>query len=110
MPQSPARTKSWWNPKGYFTEHEQKIIVNSEGRHVQPTRSDSPSNLGMHQRLRYVAALRPRSSLRPAKIPCQPISHVVLPWTGFQRHRDQPSVHSIYRRLLHHDACDHSVQ
>lgn len=29
MPQSPARTKSWWNPKGYFTEHEQKIIVNS---------------------------------------------------------------------------------
>ena len=29
MPQSPARTKSWWNPKGYFTEKEEKIIVNS---------------------------------------------------------------------------------
>ncbi|KAF5624550.1 mfs general substrate transporter [Fusarium sp. NRRL 52700] len=29
MPQSPARTKSRWNPKGYFTEHEQKIIFNS---------------------------------------------------------------------------------
>lgn len=29
MPQSPARTKSWWNPKGYFNEKEEKIIVNS---------------------------------------------------------------------------------
>lgn len=29
MPQSPAKTKSWWNPKGYFTEREVKIIVNS---------------------------------------------------------------------------------
>ena len=29
MPQSPARTKSWWNPKGYFTEKEQKMIVNA---------------------------------------------------------------------------------
>ena len=29
MPQSPARTTSWWNPKGYFTEKEVKIIVNS---------------------------------------------------------------------------------
>ncbi|KAL1849408.1 hypothetical protein Daus18300_013290 [Diaporthe australafricana] len=29
MPQSPARTKSWWNPQGYFTETEEKIIVNS---------------------------------------------------------------------------------
>lgn len=29
MPQSPAKTKSWWNPKGYFTEKEEKIIVNS---------------------------------------------------------------------------------
>lgn len=29
MPQSPARTKSWWNPKGYFNEKEQKVIVNS---------------------------------------------------------------------------------
>lgn len=29
MPQCPAKTKSWWNPKGYFTEREEKIIVNS---------------------------------------------------------------------------------
>lgn len=29
MPQSPARTKSKWFPKGYFTEREEKIIVNS---------------------------------------------------------------------------------
>ena len=29
MPQSPAKTKSWWFPKGYFNEKEQKIIVNS---------------------------------------------------------------------------------
>jgi hypothetical protein len=29
MPQSPAKTKSWWCPKGYFNEKEQKIIVNS---------------------------------------------------------------------------------
>lgn len=29
MPTSPARTKSWWNPKEHFTEKEQKIIVNS---------------------------------------------------------------------------------
>jgi hypothetical protein len=29
MPQSPAKTKSWWNPKGYFTKKEEKIIVNS---------------------------------------------------------------------------------
>lgn len=29
MPQCPARTKSWWNPKGYFKEKEVKIIVNS---------------------------------------------------------------------------------
>lgn len=34
MPQSPARTKSWWNPKGYFNDKEQKIIVNS-GEMVQ---------------------------------------------------------------------------
>ncbi|KAI1373311.1 MFS general substrate transporter [Hypoxylon crocopeplum] len=31
MPQSPARTKSWWKPKGYFNEKEEKIIVNSGG-------------------------------------------------------------------------------
>jgi hypothetical protein len=24
----PSQTKMWWNPKGYFTEREQKIIVN----------------------------------------------------------------------------------
>jgi hypothetical protein len=29
MPQSPAKTKSWLFPKGYFNEKEQKIIVNS---------------------------------------------------------------------------------
>lgn len=29
MPQSPAKTKSWWNPKGYFNDREAKIIVNS---------------------------------------------------------------------------------
>jgi hypothetical protein len=29
MPQCPAKTKSWWNKKGYFTEKEEKIIVNS---------------------------------------------------------------------------------
>lgn len=29
MPQSPAKTKSKWNPKGYFNETEEKIIVNS---------------------------------------------------------------------------------
>lgn len=33
MPQSPAKTKSWWNPKGYFTEKEEKIIVNSGKPH-----------------------------------------------------------------------------
>lgn len=29
MPQAPAKTKSRWFRKGYFTEKEQKIIVNS---------------------------------------------------------------------------------
>jgi hypothetical protein len=29
MPQCPSKTKSRWNPKGYFTEKEEKIIVNS---------------------------------------------------------------------------------
>ncbi|KAH7236734.1 major facilitator superfamily domain-containing protein [Fusarium redolens] len=43
MPQSPAKTKSWWNPKGYFTEHEQKIIVNSVIR-------DDPQKGGMYNR------------------------------------------------------------
>lgn len=31
MPQSPAKTKSWWKPNGYFTEKEEKIIVNLGG-------------------------------------------------------------------------------
>ncbi|KAI1384939.1 major facilitator superfamily transporter [Hypoxylon trugodes] len=43
MPQSPARTKSWWNPKGYFTEREEKIIVNSVIR-------DDPQKGGMYNR------------------------------------------------------------
>jgi hypothetical protein len=43
MPQSPARTKSWLFPKGYFTEEEQKIIVNSVIR-------DDPQKAGMHNR------------------------------------------------------------
>ena len=36
MPQSPARIKSWWYPKGYFTQKEEKIIVNS-GKTLDPT-------------------------------------------------------------------------
>ncbi|KAH8163534.1 hypothetical protein CIB48_g4706 [Xylaria polymorpha] len=43
MPQSPAKTKSRWNPKGYFTEKEVKIIVNSVIR-------DDPGKAGMHNR------------------------------------------------------------
>ncbi|KAI1128492.1 major facilitator superfamily transporter [Nemania abortiva] len=43
MPQSPAKTKSRWNPKGYFTEREVKIIVNSVVR-------DDPGKAGMHNR------------------------------------------------------------
>ncbi|KAI8954149.1 major facilitator superfamily transporter [Xylaria longipes] len=43
MPQSPAKTKSWWNPKGYFTEREVKIIVNSVIR-------DDPGKAGMYNR------------------------------------------------------------
>ncbi|PKS10116.1 hypothetical protein jhhlp_001866 [Lomentospora prolificans] len=43
MPQSPARTTSWWNPKGYFTEKEVKIIVNSVIR-------DDPQKGGMYNR------------------------------------------------------------
>ncbi|XXG95296.1 hypothetical protein Hte_001557 [Hypoxylon texense] len=43
MPQSPARTKSWWNPKGYFTAKEEKIIVNSVIR-------DDPQKGGMFNR------------------------------------------------------------
>lgn len=43
MPMSPARTKSKWNPKGYFTEKEEKIIVNSVIR-------DDPQKAGMFNR------------------------------------------------------------
>ncbi|KAI1634305.1 major facilitator superfamily transporter [Biscogniauxia mediterranea] len=43
MPQCPAKTKSWWNPKGYFNEKEEKIIVNSVIR-------DDPQKGGMHNR------------------------------------------------------------
>ncbi|KAH8901697.1 major facilitator superfamily transporter [Thozetella sp. PMI_491] len=43
MPQSPARTKSWWNPKGYFNDKEEKIIVNSVIR-------DDPHKGGMFNR------------------------------------------------------------
>ncbi|KAI0404530.1 major facilitator superfamily transporter [Xylaria palmicola] len=43
MPQSPAKTKSRWNPEGYFTEKEVKIIVNSVIR-------DDPGKAGMYNR------------------------------------------------------------
>ncbi|KAM0702719.1 hypothetical protein Q7P35_010151 [Cladosporium inversicolor] len=43
MPQSPAKTKSWLFPKGYFNEKEQKIIVNSVIR-------DDPQKGGMYNR------------------------------------------------------------
>ncbi|KAJ0284876.1 hypothetical protein CBS470a_006619 [Colletotrichum nupharicola] len=43
MPQCPARTRSWWNPKGYFKEKEIKIIVNSVIR-------DDPQKGGMYNR------------------------------------------------------------
>ncbi|GJC96782.1 major facilitator superfamily transporter [Colletotrichum higginsianum] len=39
----PSKTKSWWNPKGYFTEKEEKIIVNSVIR-------DDPQKGGMYNR------------------------------------------------------------
>ncbi|OJJ59265.1 hypothetical protein ASPSYDRAFT_178609 [Aspergillus sydowii CBS 593.65] len=43
MPQCPAKTKSWWNPKGYFNEKEEKIIVNGVIR-------DDPQKGGMYNR------------------------------------------------------------
>ncbi|KAL1600106.1 hypothetical protein SLS59_006180 [Nothophoma quercina] len=43
MPQCPTKTKSWWNPKGYFNTKEQKIIVNSVIR-------DDPHKGGMYNR------------------------------------------------------------
>jgi hypothetical protein len=39
----PSQTKTWWNPKGYYTEREEKIIVNRVLR-------DDPSKGGMHNR------------------------------------------------------------
>ncbi|KAH8647708.1 putative MFS transporter [Xylariales sp. PMI_506] len=39
----PTQTKTWWNPKGYFNEREEKIIVNRVLR-------DDPSKSDMHNR------------------------------------------------------------
>jgi uncharacterized membrane protein YeaQ/YmgE (transglycosylase-associated protein family) len=39
----PTQTKTWWNPKGYYTEREEKIIVNRVLR-------DDPSKGDMHNR------------------------------------------------------------
>lgn len=39
----PTQTKTWWNPKGYFNEREEKIIVNRVLR-------DDPSKGDMHNR------------------------------------------------------------
>ncbi|RSH89767.1 hypothetical protein EHS25_001839 [Saitozyma podzolica] len=43
MPPSPTQTKAWFRPKGYFTEREEKIIVNRVLR-------DDPSKGDMHNR------------------------------------------------------------
>ena len=43
MPQSPARTESFWCPKGYFNKKEQKIIVNS-GEPIKPHEQRPHSN------------------------------------------------------------------
>ncbi|KAF3401576.1 putative transporter [Penicillium rolfsii] len=39
----PTQTRTWWNPKGYFSEREEKIIVNRVLR-------DDPSKGDMHNR------------------------------------------------------------
>lgn len=39
----PSQTKTWWNPQGYYTEREEKIIVNRVLR-------DDPSKGDMHNR------------------------------------------------------------
>lgn len=39
----PTQTKTWWNPKGYYSEREEKIIVNRVLR-------DDPSKGDMHNR------------------------------------------------------------
>ncbi|OXG09714.1 hypothetical protein C367_07061, partial [Cryptococcus neoformans Ze90-1] len=43
MPTAPAKTKTWFRPKGYFTDRQVKIIVNSVIR-------DDPGKGGMHNR------------------------------------------------------------
>ncbi|KAF2829907.1 MFS general substrate transporter [Ophiobolus disseminans] len=43
MAPSPTQTKSWWRPKGWFTEREEKIMVNRILR-------DDPSKGDMHNR------------------------------------------------------------
>ncbi|GAA5869739.1 hypothetical protein JCM3774_003837 [Rhodotorula dairenensis] len=43
MPAGPSQTKSWWRPKGYFTDREVKIIVNKVVR-------DDPTKATMHNR------------------------------------------------------------
>lgn len=43
MAPSPTQTKAWWRPKGWFTEEEEKILVNRILR-------DDPSKGDMHNR------------------------------------------------------------
>jgi len=43
MPQGPTQTKTWYRPKGWFTEREEKIMVNRVLR-------DDPTKSGMHNR------------------------------------------------------------
>ncbi|KAJ0422373.1 major facilitator superfamily domain-containing protein [Aspergillus carlsbadensis] len=43
MAPSPTQTKAWWRPKGWFTDHEEKIMVNRILR-------DDPSKGDMHNR------------------------------------------------------------
>lgn len=43
MPASPVQTKTWWRPNGWFTEREEKILVNRVLR-------DDPSKGDMHNR------------------------------------------------------------
>jgi hypothetical protein len=43
MAPSPTQTKAWWRPKGWFTEREEKIMVNRILR-------DDPSKGDMHNR------------------------------------------------------------
>jgi hypothetical protein len=38
MPTAPAKTKTWFRPKGYFTDRQVKIIVNS-GESIMGMRS-----------------------------------------------------------------------